>query len=211
MPAPKSAAQSTAEAPAPKMIDVATAIKSIVSPATDTTSVADTKQTASTQPLVEQLAPKSEPAAIIPVTRATGAVQLGFTPGSGEMKIGEKRTFAVQFKSDAAFRPAVLTLNFDPHVIRISGVSAGNYFKDSKNAPTITQTNYENGFVLISITPAAGAGVVSGEGILLNIQVEALAAGESAISFDGPNTRVSASDGNRVVLQAGPCKLTVRQ
>ncbi len=211
VPAPKSAAQSTAEQPAPKTIDVATAIKSIVSPATNTTSVADTKQTANTQPLVEQLAPKSEAAAITSVARTTGAVQLGFAPGAGEMKIGEKRTFAIQFKTDTPCRPAALTLNFDPHVMKITSVSAGSFFANSKTAPTITQTTYENGYVLISIIPAAGAGLISGEGALLNIEVQAIGAGESAVTFDAPNTRVAASDGSSVLLQGEPCKLTVKQ
>ena len=211
VPAPKSSTESAAGAPAPKTIDVNAAIKSIVSPATDTKAVADTKQTANVQPLVEQLAPKSEPAAATAVPRTSAAVQLGFVPRNGELKIGEKRTFAVQFKSEAAFRPAVLTLNFDPHVMKITSVSAGSFFANSKTAPTITQTTYENGYVLISITPAAGAGLISGEGALLNIEVQAIGAGESAVTFDTPNTRVAASDGSIVLLQSEPCKLTVKQ
>ncbi|HSV32611.1 MAG TPA: cohesin domain-containing protein, partial [Pyrinomonadaceae bacterium] len=210
-PAPKSSTEPAADAPAPKTIDVATAIKSIVSPATDTKAVADTRQTANVQPLAEQLAPKSESAAVTAVPRTSAAVQLGFVPGNGELKIGEKRTFAVQFKSDTPCRPAVLTLSFDPHVMKITSVSAGNFFANSKTAPTITQTTYENGFVLISITPAAGAGLISGEGALLNIEVEAVGAGESAMKFDAPNTRVAASDGSRVLLQGEPFKLTVKQ
>jgi hypothetical protein len=78
-----------------------------------------------------------------------------------------------------------------------------------KNAPTLTQSVDEHGMVLISIAPAAGS-TVTADGALINIDVEALAAGDGTLTFDLSNVHVVASDGRPLLLQIEPAKLTVK-
>jgi len=63
--------------------------------------------------------------------------------------------------------------------------------------------------ILISITPAAGSPVIA-DGSLIHLEVEALAAGDSALAFDLSNVHVVASDGRPLLLQIEPLKLTVK-
>jgi len=64
--------------------------------------------------------------------------------------------------------------------------------------------------LLVSVTPAAGA-PVSGNGALLNIDIEAIGAGDSVLAFDLNNVHLMASDGRNTLLQIEPIKLTVKQ
>ncbi len=115
----------------------------------------------------------------------------------------------MQFKSDAPLGMAVLTMRFDPNVIKIKSVSAGSIFSNTKVAPTLTQSIDAHGLMLVSLTPAAGS-AVNGEGGLLSFEVEAIGAGDSALAFDLANVHLVASDGRYVTLQIEPIKLTVK-
>jgi hypothetical protein len=135
---------------------------------------------------------------------------LGLTPSTNELRVGEKRRLAVEVKSEAPLGMAVLTLRFDPKIVKINSVSAGSLFANAKTAPTITQSIDEHGVLLVSVTPAAGA-PVSGKGALLNIDIEAIGTGDSALAFDLNNVHLMASDGRNTALQIEPIRLTVKQ
>ena len=57
--------------------------------------------------------------------------------------------------------------------------------------------------------PAAGSAVTT-DGTVFNIDVEALAAGDSTLAFDLSNVNIVASDGRPLLLQIEPIKLTVK-
>jgi general secretion pathway protein D len=211
MPAPKSAVQTSAEPPAPKTIDVATAIKNIVSPAAGTSAVAATRQDANVQNPVESLAPKTDASAKPSQEPLNGLTELRLAPSTREMKVGAKQLIAIDFKSDAPIAMAVLTLRFDPRVIKVNSVLPGVIFLNAKTAPTITQSIDEQGMLLVSLTPANGPIRVTGEGSLLNLEVEAIGTGDTVLAFDPANMHVVASDGRAVGLQIGPARLTVKQ
>ncbi|HVS83512.1 MAG TPA: secretin N-terminal domain-containing protein [Pyrinomonadaceae bacterium] len=211
-PAPKTAAF-TASGEQPKTLDVASAIKNIVAPGTGVSaSSASAKTDATAALVVEQLSPKSEKSgALVKSIDATASVtELRLVSEKGELRVGEKQQLTVQFKSDAPFGLAVLTMRFDPNVIKIKSVSAGSIFATAKAAPTIMQSIDEHGMMLVSLAPAAGS-AVSGEGALLTFEVEAIGTGDSALAFDLANVHLVASDGRNVVLQLEPIKLTVKQ
>ena len=104
----------------------------------------------------------------------------------------------------------MVTLRFDPHVIKISNVSAGGIFTNAKSAPVLTQSMDQNGMVLISLAPAAGSPAI-GDGTLLNIDVEATGVGDSGIAFDLSNVHLIATDGRPTMLQLGLGTLTVKK
>jgi hypothetical protein len=115
----------------------------------------------------------------------------------------------LQVKSDAPLGLAVITLRFDPTVVKISGVSAGSLFANAKTPPTVTQSIDEHGMVLLSIAPGAGSPVAA-DGVLLNLDVEGIAAGDSNLVFDLSNVHLIASDGRTLTVQIEPVKLTVK-
>jgi general secretion pathway protein D len=211
MPQPKSDAVSSQPASSqPQPINVQSALQSIVSPKT---TVAEASLTAKSDPnitgTVEQLAPKSERTEVTSNQTATGVMQLQLAPAKGEMFVGEKRQIALEFKSDAAIGLAVIALRFDPRVIKINGVSAGKIFSNTKAAPVLTQSTDQNGLLLVSLAPGAGS-ILSGEGGLLNIDVEAIGAGDSTLNFDVSNVHLVAADGRPATLELKPASLTVK-
>jgi general secretion pathway protein D len=205
-PAPKAAAF-TASREQPKTLDVASAIKNIVSPGTGVSaSSVSAKADATTALVVEQLSPKSE---ALVKTNDASVTELRLLSEKGELRIGEKQQLTVQVKSAAPLGLAVLTMRFDPNVIKIKSVSAGSIFLNAKVAPTITQSIDEHGLMLVSLAPAAGS-AVNGEGALLNFEVEAIGVGDSELAFDLANVHLVASDGRNITLQIEPIKLTVK-
>jgi general secretion pathway protein D len=209
MPQPKAAPASQTGSGLPQTTDVASAVKSLLSSPTgvSATNLA-AKQDVTVTPLVEQLAPKSDVVAKSgPPT--TSVIELSLAPEKSEMKTGEKRQLALQVRSDAPLGLAVITLRFDPKVLKITSVSAGSLFANSKVAPTLTQSIDEHGMLLVSLAPAAGS-PVNAEGALLNVEIEALNAGDSDLAFDLSNVHLVASDGRTLLLQIEPIKLTVK-
>jgi hypothetical protein len=113
----------------------------------------------------------------------------------------------VRVKSDAPLGTAIMMLRFDPKVLKVNSISMGEIFANAKSAPALTRSVDEHGMVLITISPAAGSSITA-EGALINIEIEALAAGDSALAFDISNTHVVAADGRPLMLQINPVKLT---
>ncbi len=213
MPQPKAlTTTSQSEAAVPQKMDVAGALKSIVSPTTAVTgTAASTKQDVTVSPAIEQLAPKSDKTDTSAKANesASGIVELSLSPEQSEMRVGEKRQLALAVRTGAPLGLAVVTLRFDPHVIKVNSVTAGSIFANAKTAPALTQSIDQNGMLLVSLAPAAGS-PVNGEGALLNIEFEAIAAGDSLLAFDLANVHLVASDGRNILLQVEPVKLTVK-
>lgn len=213
VPQPKALALNAhAEVPAPQKMDVASALQSIVSPATGVSGTsASAKQDVNLTPAVEGLAPKSEKTdvGVKPNEPAPNVVALRLSPDQSEMRVGEKRQLALGMKTGVPLGMAVLTLRFDPRVMKINSVTPGALFANAKVAPTLSQSVDQNGMLLVSLAPAAGS-PISGEGVLLNIEFEAIAGGDSLLAFDLANVHLVASDGHNILLQTEPVKLTVK-
>lgn len=213
MPQPKSASFAPpSETSAPKTLDVATAIKNVTTPSTEVSTTANSaKKEANVTTPLEDLAPKS--AVTETASKATGPlpsiIELRFAPARTEMAIGEKRQLAVELNSEAPLGLAVVMVRFDPNIIKVNGVSAGMLFAGAKSAPTVTPTTNEKGVLLVSISPGAGT-QISGEGALLNLDVEAIGSGDSAMAFDLSNVHLVTADGRTTVLQLAPMNLTVK-
>ncbi|HEX6187915.1 MAG TPA: secretin N-terminal domain-containing protein [Pyrinomonadaceae bacterium] len=213
MPQPK-AASFAPQTPATETnkLDVATAIKSVVTPATEVTATsASAKTDANVTAAVEDLAPK--PA----VTDATAksaplpaVIELGFASEQTQLTVGEKRQISLELNSPAPLGVAVVMLRFDPGILKVTNVTAGKMLADAKSAPTISVMRNEGGVLLVSIAPAAGA-AISGEGALLNLEVEGLAGGNSSLAFDLSSVHVVTADGSASVVQvSSPVTVAVK-
>ena len=117
------------------------------------------------------------------------------------MRVGEKRRLMLFLKTDAPLNLATATLRFDPRVVAVRSVSKGALFGEKTAAPAMMQSIDPQGALLVSLTPGTGAPAFSGEGVMLFIEVEALAAGESAVSFDLDKVKFIAADARAVKAQ----------
>jgi hypothetical protein len=202
----------SSEANNAKPIDVATAIKNVVNAdASVTTTSSSAKETLKVTPAVEDLAPKSAATdtATKPAEKLPSVIELRLNPDKNEMTVGEKRQFSIELNTPAQLGLAVIMLRFDPNVIKINNATLGKLFADAKFAPTITQSTTEKGVLLVSLAPSASASI-SGQGSILNIEVEAVGAGAAALAFDISNVHLVSTDGSSTVLQLAPISVTVK-
>ncbi len=137
---------------------------------------------------------------------------LSLTPDDLEMRVGEKRQFSVELNSDTPLGLAVMTLRFDPNVVRVNAVTMGSLFSLSQNnSPSITQTIDPSGVCLISISTLNKSLPMVGAGPLVFLEVEALAAGDAALVFDKETMHLVAVDARDIKLELKQGKTTVRQ
>jgi hypothetical protein len=127
------------------------------------------------------------------------------------MKVGERRRVMVFLKTDAPVGLATATLRFDPKALAVRSVSQGMLTGERSAAPSLTQSVDPSGVLLLSIAPAAGAPPLTGEGLLVIVEVEALAAGEAALSFDADKVHLFATDGRAVRPRLTSSKFRVTQ
>jgi general secretion pathway protein D len=148
----------------------------------------------------------------VEAAKTSRIAQLKLATTDEALKVGEKRRFAVELKSDVPLGLAVLTLRFDPRAVTVRGVSVGTMFADNKDAaPRINQSVDANGVCLISISAVSSAQPFKGAGVLLFVDVEAIGAGDSGLSFDKDNTHLVATDARDVVLELSPGQTTIKQ
>jgi hypothetical protein len=163
-------------------------------------------------------ATNSKPAAAANAVNATNAAaaaestaELLLLPEQQELKVGERRRVMVFMKTDAPVGLATATLRFDPRTLAVRSVSQGVLSADKSAAPVLTQTvDASKGVLLVSVTPASGAPPLTGEGLLLVVEVEGLAEGEAVLQFDADKVHLIATDGRTVRprVSAGKLKVT---
>ena len=133
---------------------------------------------------------------------ATRVAQISMLEGDAVMKIGEKRRYAVQLNSDVPLSVALLALKFDPKVVKVNAVTAGSLLSSSPDtAPLFTPSIDATGVCLISISALNGKGVFKGSGPLLFIDVEAVGAGDAALTFVKETLHLIASDARDVTSE----------
>lgn len=135
--------------------------------------------------------------------------QLSLMPANEVLKVGDKRRYAVELKSDVALSLAVLALRFNPKVVKVTAISYGTLFPNGK-APILTQSVDPTGMCLISLS-ANGTALMSGSGSLVFIQVEAIGPGDTAIALYRENMHLVAADARDVVLELAQGNTIVKQ
>jgi hypothetical protein len=145
------------------------------------------------------------------VTKSAAGLML--LPKLQEMRVGERRRIALLLKTDAPLGLAALTFRFDPTQLRVSEVSMGNLLAGGSTGaqPILTQSVDAKGVLLVSVAPSAGAQPMTGAGVLVFIDIEAVGAGESSFSFDKNNVHLIAADGRSIILDLSELKVVVKQ
>ena len=136
--------------------------------------------------------------------------QISFLPTDDVLKVGEKRRYAVQMSSDVALSLALFAIRFDPKVLKITTISAGNLL-GTENAPTFKQSVDPTGTCLISISGLNGKNPVKGTGPLFFIDVEGIAVGDALLILDDAALHLVATDAKDVTSKLSLGSVTVKQ
>ncbi|HEX8851881.1 MAG TPA: hypothetical protein VF754_00260, partial [Pyrinomonadaceae bacterium] len=139
------------------------------------------------------------------------AAELRVAQEAQPLRVGEKRRLRVVLKTDAPLGLVAAALRFDPRILAVRSVAAGNLFAHASGQPVITQSVSPDGILLFSVSPSAaeGSSSVTGAGVLLVVEVEALAVGACALSLDTDDVHLIARDGRKVFLKALAGQLSV--
>ncbi|HEX8557351.1 MAG TPA: secretin N-terminal domain-containing protein [Pyrinomonadaceae bacterium] len=176
-----------------------------------TTTTAANAATAAATPLTAEASAPVAPAAAATASPAESVAELSLLPERQEMKVGERRRVMAFLKTDAPLGLAAATLRFDPKALAVRSVTQGGLAAGAAGAPVITQSIDASGVLVVSVAPAAGAGPLTGEGLLLVIEVEALAPGETGLVFDADKVHLVATDGRLVRPRATHGRFKVTQ
>jgi general secretion pathway protein D len=139
-----------------------------------------------------------------------GAGEIRFERELEGMHVGEKRRIGLLLKMDASLSLAVIPLRFDPRIISVRAVPKGYSFSNVQTGPVITQTFDPQGALLVSLSPPADAQVISAPGVLLYLDIEALAAGETSLGCETGTVHLMAPGGRDINTQVMQGRISVK-
>ncbi|HET9714405.1 MAG TPA: secretin N-terminal domain-containing protein, partial [Pyrinomonadaceae bacterium] len=202
--------------PAPKSLitDKAAANVATVNPGTagNQNAVLTTLPKATDTSLAPKPAPIETSMEAKPPAHTGHVALLSLLPSGDVMKVGEKRRYAIQLNSDAPLSLALLALRFNPKVVKVNGLTAGEMLSGSgETAPLFTPSIDASGTCLISISSLNGKASFKGAGPLLFIDVEAVGEGDAALAFVKETLHLVATDSRTVKSEVIQGTATVKQ
>jgi len=148
-------------------------------------------------------------AAPLPAPRS--AAQLMLMPEPQRLSVGERRQLKLVLKTDAPLGMIASSLRFDPRVAAVRSVTLGNMFGGASARPALSHSVSADGVLLFTLTPAAGTPPLTGAGVMLCVEVEALAPGSTDFLFAAEDVHLMATDGRRVLVKVLPGSVAVNQ
>lgn len=139
-------------------------------------------------------------------TTATSAASLRLMSEPSPLRVGERRQLKVLLKTDAPLGLLALSFRLDPRVLGLRAVGAGTL--SNHDGARVTHTLTPQGLLLVTVAPPASP--LSGAGILLTFEVEALAAGAEPLRFDADDVHLVATDGRKVLVKVMTDQISVR-
>jgi general secretion pathway protein D len=115
------------------------------------------------------------------------------------MKAGEKAKIAISINSESAFRSALVGLKFDDKKLVIRSVSYGDAFGSQANTAAVPFLN-QNGKMFVSLTSVKET-AESSSGVLMIIEIEALADGVPEMTFEREVLNFQAADGRNIMVR----------
>jgi hypothetical protein len=160
-------------------------------------------------------APAAAPVSVItekPLTdsaaaAATSAASLRLMSEPTPLHVGERRQLKVLLKTDAPLGLLALSFRLDQRVLALRSVGAGTL--STPEGARVTHTLTPEGLLLVSVAPPTSP--LSGAGVLLTFEVEALAAGAEALRFDADDVHLVATDGRKVLVKVMTDQISVRE
>lgn len=146
----------------------------------------------------------------VATAKAASVAELRLMSERQEMRVGERQRLALLLTTDAPLGTALLALRFDPRTIVVRGVTKGP--ADAKGVtPAIMQSIDPYGLLLVSVSPSGDVSSATGARVLLFLDIEAIAPGESKLVFDQTDMYLNAADGHSVQLKLLPTSLMLKR
>jgi general secretion pathway protein D len=130
---------------------------------------------------------------------ASSAASLRLMSEPRPLRVGERRQLKVLLKTDAPLGLLALTFRLDPRVLAVRSVAAGQLA--APGDARVTHTVTPEGLLLVTVAPGQTSSPLSGAGVLLVFDVEALSAGDAPLRFDADDVHVVATDGRKVLVK----------
>ena len=145
------------------------------------------------------------------MVRLNGApkAQMNLTGGIAPLKAGEKRQMAIELTTEMPVGLAVLMLRFDPKVVKVTAINPGTLLPAGHTA-SLTQSVDPKGVYMFSLSTFNGATPLRGSGSLVLIQIEAIAEGDPAFSFDAQSLRLITPDARDIAVELVPVRGPVK-
>jgi general secretion pathway protein D len=199
-------AENTKPAAAPAAVEelpsFVPAPKSLISDQAAANVAAVNTGTAGTQNAVLTSMPKATETSLDMKVGASRVAQLSLVPEGDVMKVGEKRRYAIQLDSDVSLSMALISLKFDPKVVKIHALTAGSVLPTTgEAAPLFTPAIDASGTCLISISSLNGKASFRGSGPLLFIDLEAVGEGTASLMVVKETLQLVATDARDVKSQ----------
>ncbi|MEJ7616653.1 MAG: hypothetical protein WKF30_06715 [Pyrinomonadaceae bacterium] len=125
------------------------------------------------------------------------------------MRVGKRQILALALQTHAPIALAMLKLRFDSKMFAVHGVKEGGLLSNASAAPRLLHSINPAGSITVSVTPAASA-MLTGAGILVFVEVEALQVGNGSIYFDENMARLISGDGSVVPVRLTHGSLVVK-
>ncbi|HEX7315267.1 MAG TPA: secretin N-terminal domain-containing protein [Pyrinomonadaceae bacterium] len=138
---------------------------------------------------------------------ATSAASLRLMSEPSPLRVGERRQLKVLLKTDAPLGLLALSFRLDPRVLALRAVGAGTL--SAPDGARVTHTLTPEGLLLVSVAPPTSP--LSGAGVLLTFEVEALSAGAEPLRFDADDVHLVATDGRKVLVKVMTDQISVRE
>ena len=138
---------------------------------------------------------------------ASSAASLRLMSEPRPLRVGERRQLKVLLKTDAPLGLLALTFRLDPRVLAVRSVGAGTF--SAPEDARVTHTVTPEGLLLVTVAPSRPASPLSGAGVLLVFDVEALSAGAEPLRFDADDVYLVATDGRKVLVKVMTDQLSV--
>jgi hypothetical protein len=139
---------------------------------------------------------------------AVSAAALRLMSEPRAMRVGERRQLKVLLKTDAPLGLVALTFRIDPRLLAVRSVGAGTLSGPAD--ARVTHTVTPEGLLLVTIAPNTSTQTISGAGVLLVFDVEALATGPEPLRFDADDVHLIATDGRKILLKVMTDQVSVR-
>ncbi len=129
--------------------------------------------------------PAAPPATAPPAQLGRTPAAVTFSPPRAEGQLGSAITVSMMVENASDLFSAPFKINFDPKIVRLNDVIAGNFLtSDGKQILPISKNILnDTGEATVALTRAPGAGGVSGGGALVTFVFQAVAKGTSNVTF----------------------------
>lgn len=134
-----------------------------------------------------------------PAEMPTSAAAFRLMAEQKPLRAGETRELKLLVKTDAPLGIVAVMLRFDTNALAVRSVRAGNLFKPAD--AQLTHTASPRGLLIVTVSSKDAPLPVSGAGVLLTLEVEALGDYSGPFELDADDINVVATDGRKVLVK----------